>query len=110
VIQRIAGIDAFRLDVVPAEGSHDCHGHSTVSTGPEKDAGVPIVMPTRDTHFGPPTDPFVVPDGTRMRLYLLDIPRGAARALAIAILAAEEDFNTAVEAAKPILESLDFSA
>jgi hypothetical protein len=107
VIQRIAGVDAFRLDVAPAQGSQHCHGTSTLWTGPRGHAGVPVVMPTRDTYFGPPTEPFVVPDGTRMRVYLLDIPRGDVRTLAVAILAPRDEFNSAVGAAKPILDSLE---
>jgi hypothetical protein len=44
-----------------------------------------------------------------MRVYLLDIPGGAAaRTLAIMIVATEADFEMAVEAARPILDSFDF--
>lgn len=44
----------------------------------------------------------------RMRLYLLDLPGGSARILAIAILAPEHDFEHVVEATAPIVDSFEF--
>jgi hypothetical protein len=106
VIEQIAGVDAFRLDVAPAKGAFGCDSVGATWVSSNGDTGVPVVRPSRATYFGPPSGAFVVPDGMRMRLYLLDAPGGDARVLAIAILAAEEDFNTAVEAAQPILDSI----
>jgi hypothetical protein len=49
--------------------------------------------------------------GELMRLYLFDAPDGSSmRILAVAIVAPEETFERAVEAAAPIVESLSFSA
>jgi hypothetical protein len=44
----------------------------------------------------------------RMRLYLLDLPGGSARILAIAIVAPEPSFERVVEAAAPIVDSFEF--
>jgi hypothetical protein len=43
-----------------------------------------------------------------MRLYLLDLPGGSAGTVAIVIVAADEDFDAALEAAMPILDSFEF--
>ena len=44
-----------------------------------------------------------------MRLYLLDLPEGSAtRILAIAIVAPEARFEDVIEAAAPIIESIEF--
>lgn len=48
-----------------------------------------------------------------MRLYLLDLPGGSARTLAIAIVASAPNFDQldqVVEAAAPILDSFEFHA
>ena len=44
----------------------------------------------------------------RGRLYVLDLPGGSARALAIWITAPDTAFERAVEAAAPVLESFEF--
>lgn len=46
--------------------------------------------------------------GERMRLYLLDLPVGSGRILAIAISAPEASFEHVVEAAEPIVDSFEF--
>ena len=47
--------------------------------------------------------------GDRMRLYLLDVPEGSSmRILVIAIVAPESSFARAVEAATPIIDSVEF--
>lgn len=49
--------------------------------------------------------------GEWMRLYLFDVPEGSSmRVLAIAIVAPESRFERAVEAAAPVVESLEFPA
>jgi hypothetical protein len=45
-----------------------------------------------------------------MRLYLLDLPGGSGRILAIAIAAPEDRFEQALEAPVPILDSFEFHA
>ena len=49
-----------------------------------------------------------VADGSRMRLYLLDLPGGSAEILAIAIAAPESEFERVVGEATPIVESIEF--
>jgi hypothetical protein len=46
--------------------------------------------------------------GSRMRLYLVDLPGGSARILSIAVVATEERFEAVVESAAPILDSFKF--
>jgi len=47
--------------------------------------------------------------GERMRLYLFDVPEGSSlRILAIAIVAPESSFERAVEAAAPVVDSVEF--
>jgi hypothetical protein len=49
--------------------------------------------------------------GIRMRLYLLDVPKGSAtRTLVIAIAAPEARFNAFSEAAAPVIESVEVHA
>ena len=49
--------------------------------------------------------------GSRMRLYLLNLPKGSAtRILALAIVAPEARFESVIQAATPILESIEFHA
>ena len=46
-----------------------------------------------------------------MRLYLFDVPKGLSmRILAIAIVASESSFERAVEAAAPVVDSVEFHA
>jgi hypothetical protein len=50
----------------------------------------------------------ILEPGSRMRLYLVDLPGGSARILSIAIVAPESSFESVVEAAAPILDSFEF--
>ena len=105
VSERIGGIDALRLDVAAAEGVSTCEESGE---GSEYGDGVPVLTATRRTKLGAPVVAVVEP-GKRMRVYLLDLPGGAAaRTLAIMIAAREADFDVAVEAARPILDSFEF--
>ena len=51
--------------------------------------------------------PFV---GDRARLYLLDLPGGSARVLAIAVITDVDSFETVLESAAPIVDSIEFHA
>lgn len=54
---------------------------------------------------------FLDPSGTRRaRLYLLDLPGGSARVLAIAVSADEDSFETVLEWATPVIDSIEFHA
>jgi len=94
VTERVGGIDALRMDVVAAPGA---------SIAPCGGASVPVVsVPGRGAWGG-------VGPGGLGRLYVLDLPGGSARTLAILITAPEAAvFERAVEAAAPVLDSFEF--
>ncbi len=90
----VGGIDALRMDVVPAPGADTCD---------------PLVL----------TDRVELLRTDRVRLYLLDLPEGmSARILAIAIIArdpyggeaevSQSGSERVVEAATPIVDSFEF--
>jgi hypothetical protein len=95
VTERVGGIDALRMDVVATPGA------STACDGER----VPVVsVPGRGSWGG-------VELGGLGRVYLLDIPGGSARTLAIVITAPDEAlFERAVETAAPVLDSFEFDA
>lgn len=84
VAVRVGGIDALRIDVALAPGA-GCGYYD----------GPPVVV---QEWLGE----------ARMRLYLLDLPGGPARTLAIRIVASESDFERVLEAAVPVLDSFEF--
>lgn len=88
VAERVGGIDALRMDVAPVLVAGPCNGAFPVVSGSLSWA---VVTPTQ---MG--------------RLYLLDLPGGSARALAILIIATEGDFDRAVQAAAPVVDSFEF--
>ena len=85
----VGGVHALRLDVVAAPDGSVC--------GPL--GGVPLVMAERG-----------LASDERMRLYLLDLPGGSARTLAIAIITSGTRFERGVEAAAPLVDSVRFGA
>ena len=92
----VGGIDALRMDVVAAAGASVCDY-----------MGTPLVLRAAEPRgpFGPGLGV-----GDRMRLYLLDLPRGSsARVLAIAFVAPEASFETMLEAEEArIMGSFEF--
>jgi hypothetical protein len=54
--------------------------------------------------------PFVVQGADRARLYLLDLPGGSARVLAIAIMSDEDSLEHALQLAAPIVDSIELHA
>jgi hypothetical protein len=93
----LGGAQALRMDVVAAPGATVCDTW-----------GAPQVVTAHDSDslFGVGLE-----DGHLMRLYLLSLPDGlSAPIMAIAIVAPEPRFERVVEAAAPILESLEFHA
>ena len=92
VAQRVGGIDALRLDVGAVPGA-SCPGWDIV----------PVVSlhDWRQSSVG-------IGRGELGRLYVLDLPGGSARTLAILITAPEAGFERAVEAAAPVVESFQF--
>jgi hypothetical protein len=80
----VGGIDALQIDVVAAPGASAC--------GPKV-----LIDGLSAGQDGP------------MRLYLLDLPEGmSARILAIAISAADSEFERVARAAVPVLDSFEF--
>jgi hypothetical protein len=86
----VGGVDALRIDVQLSPGLAPGAGCGYYD-------GPPMVA--QEAGFS---------DGTRMRLYLLDLPGGSARTLAIAIVASAPDFEQVVESAAPIVDSFEF--
>ncbi|HEX9716930.1 MAG TPA: hypothetical protein VGA93_03205, partial [Actinomycetota bacterium] len=83
----VGGIPALQMDVVAAQGASVC-----------EDVPAPMVLSDIDLN-----------ERNRMRLYLLDLPEGmSARILAITISAPEANFERVVEAAEPIVDSIEF--
>jgi len=90
----VGGVNALQMDVMVARGTSACD--------------MPLVL--AKLHVG-------LLRTDLMRLYLLDLPGGSARILAIAIIARDpygkvevsrQDFEQVVEAATPIVESIEF--
>ena len=82
----VGGGDALQIDVAVARGA-GCD---------EFDGGATVV---EDVYLAA---------GQRIRLYLLDLPGGPARTVAIVIAASEPSFEQLVEATAPILDSFEF--
>ena len=89
----VGGIEALRMDVVAATGASVC----------EEGPAPQVVTPNDHDWYG-----VFLGQGKRMRLYLLDLPGGSARILAIAITAPEASFEHVMEAAAPIVDSFEF--
>ena len=91
-----AGAKALMLDVVIAAGASVCDEVMGRGAHPR---------PTQVVG-GTPLAP-----GDRMRLYLFDVPEGPSmRVLAMAIVAPESRFENVVEAAAPVIDSIEFHA
>jgi hypothetical protein len=96
VVVSLGGTQALSMEVVAAPGASVCDYWPA-----------PLVLSSNEqTSAGMALEP-----GDRMRLYLLDLPEGVStRILAIALIAPEERFEPVVDAATPILESIEFDA
>jgi hypothetical protein len=98
------GAEALMMDVViAAEGSVCTRGRDELGLLWEEDIGL-------RTGDGEASVLFFGTEGSsmRMRLYLFDVPEGSSmRILAIAIIAPESRFERAVEAAAPVVDSLE---
>jgi hypothetical protein len=91
----VGGVEGLLMDVTLAPGASIC---------PDEDGRSSVVYP--GDRWGA-----LVDDRSRMRLYLLDLPEGfTMRILAIAIVAPQERFDSVVEAAAPVVDSIEFDA
>lgn len=91
----VGGAAGLQMDVTLAAGQTVCDMHGSPQ----------VLTPDNDGHWrGTALD-----HGSRMRLYLVDLPEGSTtRILAIAIVAPEARFEDMIEAAAPIIESIEF--
>lgn len=96
VSMSIGGVDALMMEVEAAAGASVCDyfpGSLVLGSSTDQLPG--------DMHL---------PAGSRMRLYLLDLPEGmSARILGVAVIAPAERFESVVEDATPILESMELN-
>lgn len=97
---RIAGIEALQMDVAPARGASIC----------ERD-NEPLLFWIDEPELGliNPSD-ITLWHRHSYRVYLLDVPEGSSRILAIVVFGFDRDFERVVEAAVPVLDSLEFHA
>jgi hypothetical protein len=88
----IGGIPALQMDVVLSQSAVACPWQlpNMSSTTPLLLKGAPVVV------------------ADRARLYLLDLPGGSARVLAIAIMSDADSFEHALKVAAPIVNSIEF--
>jgi hypothetical protein len=89
----IGGADGFQMDVTPASEASSCDG------------GWPVLTPFDGSSRGS----IRLERGGRLRLYLVDRPEGSgARHVAIAVVAPSSRFDSVLEAATPIIHSIEF--
>jgi hypothetical protein len=89
----LGGTPALRMDVVAVPGARVCQGWRGQRVVSANDRGWPGMD---------------LASGSRMRLYLLDLPGGSQRILAISVVSPEARFEQVVGAAAPILDSVEF--
>jgi hypothetical protein len=89
----IGGIPALQIDVVLAPGASSCSWQT-----PSLSSASPLLL--KHAPFWNGVD--------RARLYVLDLPGGSARVLAIAIISDEDSIEHVLELAAPIVDSIEF--
>jgi hypothetical protein len=93
VAERVGGIDALRLDVAAVPGALTCPAAG--------DVPVVSLHDFQQAWVG-------IERGELARLYVLDLPGGSARTMAVKITAPEAAFERALEAAAPVVDSFQF--
>jgi hypothetical protein len=97
VMVTVGGIDGLRMDVKAVPGASVCETYSA-----------PVVL---RKYAAGGWRGAALEQGSRMRLYLLNAPEGTStRILAISIVASEPRFGRVMEAAQPVLDSIEISA
>jgi hypothetical protein len=95
----IDGGDALQMDLAPAPGASVCDG------------ATPVLRLSDASGQGSDRRSANLDPGSRMRLYLVDLPRGSAsRVVAIAVVAPEARFDSVLEAATPIIDSIEIES
>jgi hypothetical protein len=93
VIVNFGGYDGLQLDAFLDPGASECEGGSVLRLADGSDRRGANVSP-----------------GSRMRVYLFDMPQGSSmRTLGIGVVAPEARFDALLDAATPILESLELA-
>jgi len=92
----IGGIPALQMDVVLSPNAAACPWSL-----PNMSSTTPLLLEGA---------PLVVQGADRARLYLVDLPGGSARVLAIAIMSDKDSFEHALNVAAPIVDSIEFHA
>lgn len=89
VVARIGGLEAVSIDIALAPGGEAC--------------SVEMIEISRWIHV------LETQPGTRLRLYLVDLPKGmSVETLAITVVAPEERFDEVIAETAPIIESIRF--
>jgi hypothetical protein len=102
----LGGVDALQMDVTAAPGAIHCSKWGDYPAAP-------MVLAQAGPSRGA-----VLEEGSRMRLYLIDTPwrdeqwgyPGSRQVVAVWVVAPEKRFQHVLEAAQPILESIEFHA
>jgi hypothetical protein len=93
----VGGLDALQMDIAPAEGAAVCEG------------SLPVLRMSDASEYGSDRRAANLKRSDRMRLYLVDVRAGSAsRVVAIAVEAFVGRFDSVLEAATPIIESIVF--
>jgi hypothetical protein len=100
VAATIGGIPALQIDVALAPGAGRC-AFKLEEAGGSVSGTTPLLL--KDA-------PLDVYGWRQARLYLLDLPGGSARVVAIAIISSEDGFERALASAAPIVDSFEFHA
>jgi hypothetical protein len=87
------GTAALQMDVLLAPGASFCPW-----SGPEAAGLSPLLLEHAPVALG----------ADRARLYLLDLPGGSARVLAIATISDKDSLQTVLDWAAPIVNSIEF--
>jgi len=91
----IGGISALQMDVLLEPGATSCPWSEF-----DMSATSPLLLQHAPVFAG----------ADRARLYLLDLPEGPARVLALAVITDEDSFDALLEHAAPIVDSIEFHA
>ena len=96
----VGGAPALQMDIRAAPGARLC------IADPVLPDGTPVVR--EGYGWGGENGAITVTDDERMRLYLVDVPDGSGRIMAIAIVGPDAGFEGVLEDAAPFVDSVEF--